>query len=60
MIRIIYIAVLAFYLILLLIEAFKTRRKALFIVLSFLTHITYGLGFIMGLLKKNLKSEYRK
>ncbi len=60
--RIVYLLVLSLYVILLLIEAIRIKKpKSIipFIILSFITHITYGLGIIRGLLKKSLKSKYR-
>lgn len=57
-----YLFVLAFYFLLLFIEAVKTRKIFMiipFVILAFFTHITYGLGIIIGLFKKDLRSKYR-
>lgn len=63
----IYKIILGVYLICLAIagtvEAFRYKSIAvgfLVIPLIFLTHITYGLGFIIGLIKPDLKSKLRK
>jgi GT2 family glycosyltransferase len=61
--EIIYLVILGIYLILMFIESFTTKRISWivpFLVVGFLTHITYGFGFLRGLLKLNLKSKYRK
>ena len=61
-IAILYVAILLFYLLLLIFSAIKTKSPIMFfpfIAISFLTHITYGIGFIIGLIKKDLKSKYR-
>ena len=58
-----YLFVIAIYAVLLLIEAIRTKKISMilpFILLAFATHITYGMGFLVGINKKNLKSKYRK
>jgi len=61
-IRTTYLSVLGFYLILLIIEGFRTGKFKIvpkFIGLSFITHMIYGVGVIRGIFKKNLMSKYR-
>lgn len=61
--KIIYLSVLAIYIILMAIEALRAKELAsilLFIPIGFITHIIYGVGIIVGLLKPKLKSELRK
>ncbi|MEK6928706.1 MAG: glycosyltransferase [Nanoarchaeota archaeon] len=56
-----YFAILAIYLILLFIESIKTKKLWMmlpFILLSFITHLTYGIGFLVGIFRKNFKSSY--
>ena len=63
-ISLIYIFVLGIYLLLLILISFKGKIKGhgFFGVMKiiFLTHIIYGFGFILGLLKKNLERKLRK
>lgn len=59
----IYTILLTIYFVLLIIEAVRTEKPAnilMFISIVFLTHITYGIGFIKGIFKKELRSIYRK
>lgn len=58
----IYLFVLLIYVVLLFIEALRAGEISMtvpFIILGFTTHITYGLGFVVGLLNKDLMSKYR-
>jgi GT2 family glycosyltransferase len=58
----IYNSVLLLYFLILFLFSLKTRKLnyiLAFIAISFITHISYGLGFINGLFMKELKSKYR-
>ncbi|MBS3074222.1 glycosyltransferase [Candidatus Pacearchaeota archaeon] len=61
-IRTAYLAVLTIYIALLIIQSLKPKKLSLiipFIGLSFITHTTYGIGIIRGLLKRKLKTKLR-
>ncbi len=61
--RIIYFSILGVYFSLMFIEGVRTKKISYiipFIFIGFITHIVYGIGFILGLTKKELKSKYRK
>jgi len=59
-----YLFILIIYLILLSLVSLKGKLKGYgffkVICIIFFTHVIYGFGFIIGLLKKNLKSKLRK
>lgn len=58
-----YLIILSIYFLIIFYESVRIKQTKFiisFILLAFLTHIIYGGGFIMGLLKINLKSKYRK
>jgi len=61
-IALIYNSVLLFYFALVFLVSLTTKKISYilpFMAISFLTHITYGLGILKGLLMSNLKSKYR-
>ncbi|MCK5043531.1 glycosyltransferase [Candidatus Pacearchaeota archaeon] len=61
--RTIYFSILGLYFLLMFIEGVRTKKISYiihFILVGFMTHIVYGVGFILGLTKKELKSKYRK
>ncbi len=60
--KLLYLATLTIYTLLAFIEAVRTKKPAFiipFILLVFLTHVAYGLGFIQGIFKRKLRSRYR-
>ena len=61
--RVIYFSILGLYFLLMFIEGARTKKISYiipFIFVGFITHVVYGIGFILGLTKKELKSKYRK
>lgn len=58
----IYIGILLLYISLILIESAKSKYIStipLFLFIGFLTHLMYGIGIIVGLIKLNLRSKLK-
>lgn len=58
---IVYLGVLSIYFLILIIEGIRAEKIFFldFVSLTFMTHIIYGLEFLKGIFKQDLKSKYR-
>ena len=58
----VYLGLLALYFIVMLVEAARSIHISaipLFVLIGFLTHMTYGIGVILGLLMPSLQSKLK-